>query len=281
MPILGPNISAMKRNRDVPGLLDLLLSKDVRTRREAIRALGDVGDRAAIPALTAILINAGYRVSEQIDAAEALGKSADPSAIDSLLLANVASIERENATIEQATAPKDKPYRSGFYVNQISAEEYTLRSAIAQSLGKIGGARAVEALFEMLTTEKGWMGGTARDVIRQVIAQTIEHDYAAHASILLKRVAHESKDVRQWAAYCLRYSGDSDAASALMEMAFNEKEEFPVREAALGTLGKIGDERALDDLDELARGPNRAIARLAAHGAIEIRQRRQLSNEQT
>lgn len=280
MPIFGPNISAMKQHRDVTGLLELLWSKNVRTRQEAIRALGEIGDPAAIPKLIVILTVEPGRISEQIDAAQALGKFADPSAIDGLLQANAASIERENAMIEQATAPKAKPHRSAYYVNQISAEEYTLRSAIAQSLGKIGSTRAVEALFEMLVMEKGWMASTTCDAIRQEIAQAVERDRAAHTRILVERLGHESKDVRQWAAYCLRYCRDQAAASALLEIARNEKEEFPVREAALGTLGKIADERALDDLDDLARNPNRSIARLAAHGAIEIRQRRQLSNEQ-
>jgi HEAT repeat protein len=281
MPIFGPNISALKQRRDVTGLLELLWSKNVRTRQEAIRALGEIGDSAAIPKLTVILIDEPRRISEHIEAARAIGKFADPSAIDALLQANAASVERENSSIERATAPKAKPHRSGYYVNQISAEEYTLRSTIAQSLGENGSARAVQALFEMLVMEKGWMASTACDAIRQVIAQAVERDRDAHTRNLIERLGHESKDVRQWAAYCLRYCHAQAAASPLLDIAWNEKEEFPVREAALGTLGKIADKSALDDLDDLARNPNRSIARLAAHGAIEIRQRRQLSNEQT
>ncbi len=272
MPILGPNISALKQKRDVAGLLKILQRDDVHARRAAIRALGEIGDRAAVSALAALLADNRHLVSEQINAAEALGKIGDPSAIDALLLANTASIERERAAIEEATAPADKPYGPGFYINRISADEYTLRSAIAQVLGKIGGTRALNALFDMLATESGWMESTGRDAICRVIARTLKSDDESHARILLERVGHESKFVRHWAAYSLRaYRGD-EVVKALMDAAWNEKEEFSVREAALGTLGKIAGAGALEDLDELARGANRALARLAAHAAMEIRQ---------
>jgi len=46
-----------------------------------------------------------------------------------------------------------------------------------------------------------------------------------------------------------------------------------VREAALGTLGKIGDARALPDLEALMRSGNRGLARDAKQCVIAIRTR--------
>src|SRR5574341_2159003 len=145
VPLLGPNIPALKQKRDIVGLLKILQRDDVHARRAAIRALGDLGARAAVPALAALLTDDRRLVSEDIDAAQALGKIGDPSATDALLRANAASIAREQVSIEEATAPADKPYRAGFYINRISADEYTLRSEIAKALGNIGGARAITA----------------------------------------------------------------------------------------------------------------------------------------
>jgi len=281
MPFLGPNISALVHKRDLAALLKILQRDDVHARREVIRALGDLGDRAAVPALTAILASDRPRVPEQIDAAEALGKIADPAAVEAMMRANAASITREKAAIEEATAPKDNRYRPGFYINQISADEYTLRSHIAQAFSQIGDAHALAALFEMLANESGWMEGTARESITQAIARTLQRDDESHPRILLERLTHASLMARKWAAYYLRNFPSAECVKALMDVAWNDKEEFTVREDALGSLGKIADEKNLPDLDELAQSGNRIIARLASHAAIEIRQRRQLPYEQT
>jgi hypothetical protein len=108
----------------------------------------------------------------------------------------------------------------------------------------------------------------------------LKGDDESHGRTLLERVQHASPLVRISAVYYLRNFRGEAIVKALLDLAWNEKEEFAVREAALGTLGKIADEENVEELDELARGANRAIARLASHTAIEIRQRRQL-NEQT
>lgn len=273
MPFLGPNISALVRKHDLAALLKLLQRDDVHVRREVIRALGDLGDRAAVPALTAILANDRPRVSEQIDAAEALGKIADPAAVDAMMRANAASITREKAAIEEATAPKENRYRPGFYINQISADEYTLRTHIANALSQVGTVPALAALFEMLANESGWMEGTARESISQAIARMLKRDDTAQAQFLLATLTHAAPIARKWAAYYLRNFSGAEIVKALMDVAWNEKEEFGVRQDALGTLGRIADEKNLPDLDELARSANRVITRLASDAAIEIRSR--------
>lgn len=281
MPFLGPNISALVQKRDLAALLKLLQRDDVHVRREVIRALGDLGDRAAVPALTAILMNDRPRVSEQIDAADGLGKLADPDAVEAIVRASTASIARERVAIEEATAPKNNPYRPGFYINQISADEYTLRSHIAQALSRIGTARALDALFDMLASESGWMESTARESISQAIARMLRGEDESHARVLIERLTDASPMARKWAAYYLRNFASAAIVQVLMKVAWNDKEDYAVREDALGSLGKIADEKNLPDLDELAQDANRVIARLASHAAMEIRQRRQFSNEQT
>lgn len=281
MPLFGPNVTALKQKRDIPALIKILQRDNVRMRREAIRALGDIGDRAAVPALTVILESDQPRGPEQIDAVQALGKIADAGTVAALVQAGAASIAREKAVIEEATAPTDNPYRPGFYINRISAEEYTLRSEIAKALGSIGTMPALNALFDMLAAESSWMQSTAREAIRQVIARTLVRDDAGHPRILIERLSDASPEVRKSAAYFLREFSSDASVKALMDAAKNEKAEFAVREAALGSLGKIAGEDMLDEMDELAQSANRAVARLAAHTALEIRHRRNPSNEQT
>jgi HEAT repeat protein len=273
MPIFGPNIANLQAKRDVVGLVQALKSNDIRTRCAVLHALGELRDPRASSVLRDWLFANGSQTREKTEAAEALGKLGDASAVDALFKANAISQKRERQEIDDSVATPDKTYRPGFYVNRIAADEYALRAAIAQAIARLGGARAVETLFQMLATETGAMSGPVKTAIKNAIMDTLKNQDAQIVPFLCDQLKHASVDGRTWAAHCLNEFEDTRAVDALLDVACDAQEQFAVREAALVTLGKIGDARALPDLEALMRSDQRGLARDAKQCVIAIRQR--------
>ncbi|MEW5717372.1 MAG: HEAT repeat domain-containing protein [Chloroflexota bacterium] len=273
MPILGPNISALQAKRDLAGLIQACKSKDLRTRCAALHALGELRDPRALPTLKECLLSNASQSPEKTEAAEALGKLGDASTLDALLEANEISKARERQEIDDSLDTRDKTYRPGFYVNRIAADEYALRAAIAQAIARLGGARALEALFQLLATETGAMASPVKTAIKNAIADALENQDAQIVPFLCAQLKHASVDVRECAARCLDEFEDTRAIDALLDAASDAQEHYAVREAALIGLGKIGDASALPELDALTRSGNRGLARDAKQCVIAIRQR--------
>ncbi len=60
--------------------------------------------------------------------------------------------------------------------------------------------------------------------------------------------------------------------NALIVAAYDENEDFDVREAAMRSLGNIGDRRAIPYLEDLLHSGNRSVVRDAQAALIGIRQ---------
>lgn len=273
MPLFGPNIAAMKEKRDLAGLLMTLKGKDARARREAARALGELGARSTVSAITELLLAANNSLAEKTSDAEALGLIKDESAMDALVDAIAQSRARERASIDTIVDSSDRKYSINFYVNRIAADEYTLRSAIAIALGRIGGERGIRALFETLASETGQMGESVKSDVRNSIADALQREAQRFVPLVCEELKHTSADVRQWAAHCLGDLGCEPAINALIAVAYNEQENFDVREAAMHSLANIGDRRAIPYLEDLLQSGNRSIVRDAQAALIGIRQR--------
>ncbi len=273
MPILGSNVANLQTKRDVAGLIRALKSKDIRTRCAALHALGDLGDKRALPVLRDWLLANTSQPPEKTEAAEALGKLGDATMIDVLFQASEISQTRERHEIDDAVAAPGKTYRPGFYVNRIAADEYSLRAAIAQAIARLGGVRAVETLFQMLAKETGAMANPAKAVIKNAIAIALHDQGAPITPFLCEQLKNASVDVRECAAYCLSEFPEPRALDALLDAACDAQEHFAVREAALVTLGKTGDAGALPDLEALMRSDHLGLARDVKQCVIAIRQR--------
>ncbi len=272
MPILKPNLAAMQAKRDTAGLVQLLKSKACHTRVEAVHALAEIGDPKSIPAIAELLLAAANPL-EQVEIAEGLGKIASADAIEPLVKTIALSRERERVTIDAAIASPDRQYHEGLYINRISAEEYTLRSAIAAALAQIGGTRALQSLIEMLATETGQMADSVKRAVKESIVALLKRADAQFIPLLCDYLNHSSADVRQWAAYCLGEFGNAEATDELGKVAWDAHEEFGVREAAAVSLGCVGDLRALPYLEELMRQDNKFLASRAKHSLEMIRAR--------
>ena len=276
MPLFPPNIAAMKERRDLAGLLIVLKSKDARARAQAVQALGELGARSAVPAIAELLLLPASKLAEKTTAAEALGSIKDDSAVDALVQEIANSRERERGTIDAAIDAPDRKYSLNYYVNRIAADEYTLRSAIAIALGRIGGERGVRALFEMLATETGQMASSVKNDAKTAISAALESDGQRFVPLLIDELKGKAVEARQFAAYCLGDYASEDAVNALIAAAYDEQEDFDVRASAMRSLANIGDRRAIPYLEDLLHSGNRAVVRDAQAALTGIRQRHPL-----
>ena len=279
MPLFPPNIAAMKEKRDFAGLLMILKGKDVRARSAAAQALGELGARSAVPAIAELLLSPDSKLTEKTTAAEALGSIKDDSAVDALVQETAHSRARERGTIDAAIDATDRKYSLNYYVNRIAADEYTLRSAIAIALGRIGGERGIHALFEMLATETGQMGSSVQKDAKTAISTVLESDGQRFVPLLIEELKEKSVEVRQFAAYCLGDYGSEEAVNALIATTYDEQEDFDVRASAMRSLANIGDRRAIPYLEDLLHSGNRAIVRDAQAALDGIRQKSPLRSD--
>lgn len=84
MGIFGrkPNIKKLEANRDINGLIEALKHKDTGVRRNAVGALGRLGDTTAVEPLLEVLNDEDFYVRG--DAAKALGEIGDERAVKPL-----------------------------------------------------------------------------------------------------------------------------------------------------------------------------------------------------
>lgn len=273
MPLFKPNLTTLKNKRDVAGLIQALKTKDARLRRDALKALGDLGDPRALDAVVQALLADEKELGDKVYAAEALGKLGAAAAIEPLMRAYETSQRREQETIAAILASPDRRYRDNFYVNRISTDELELRTTIAQALAQIGGTAALHALLTLLATEQGAMETSIKNKLRGAIQEVARKLGNAAVPIFCEQLRHPLMHVREWAAHCLGEFEDGPAIQQLVRVAMNEDETFDVRIAALNSLGQIGNHDALAYIEELIHSPNRVIARDAKQCVTTIRTR--------
>lgn len=271
MPLFKPNIANLKAKRDIAGLVQALTIRDPETRRAAIDALRELQATSAVPTIVSMLLANDSTRGEKIAAANALAKIGDASVIDALMQASETSRQREQASIDAALESHDPNYRPNLYVNRISADEFELRAAIAQAIGTIGGAQAVQALAEMLVAEKGAMESSVKFSVRSAMSIAANHPNTLPA--LCQAMKHSSSDVRQAVANLLAEFNEPSAVDALLRAAYDENENFDVRQIALVGLGRIGDARVIPYIEDLQQDTNQGIARDAKQCLMAIRGR--------
>lgn len=272
MSFFKPNISALKAKRDVAGLLNALKGKDAQIRREAIKALGDLGARPAVPALCDILLARDVSVADQAEVADALGKQSDAASLDALAKASTLSHERERKLIEMATSSPDRRYHEGYYITQIATSEYLFRSRLANAIAQIGDERAVTVLFDLLASESGQMASQVKQAIESAIEVVLQKYPAETPTWLAARLKHPSLDVRHRVAQLLGDFGTANEIDELLDLACDENEHYTVRQAALMSLGRVGDRSVLPVLEDLMGAGNRGLKRDAEQAAAQIRE---------
>ncbi|MBN2128262.1 MAG: HEAT repeat domain-containing protein [Sedimentisphaerales bacterium] len=266
-------------------------SKDARTRMEAIRNLSKRGSRP-ISHLTRALQDEDRDVREA--AVRALVTMGD-AGVDSLAVAFNES--------------SDNAWISGFLISELSDDtlEWRRTTSSAIALGVIGETRAIEPLISLLLDQRHYnlireaackaLGLIGASAIPPLIAAIERDEYYGDPTALVSTVfsnigpeavarlisAAESENalVREAAIRSLGSIGDRQAVGPLI--AALEEEAHGIRQCAVDSLGAIGDERAVEPLivrlkDENARVRASAAKVLGRFSARDVATAEKLSD---
>ncbi|WP_028459444.1 HEAT repeat domain-containing protein [Chloroflexus sp. Y-396-1] len=210
----------------VPELLAALRDADWNARRAAAEALVQIG-AAAVPGLLAALRDASEWVRQV--AASALGRIGDAAAVPELLHA----LRDANPDV---------------------------REAAAGALGRIGDAAAVPELLHALRDANPGVHEAAVEALRQIGAPAVPG--------LLAALRDAREWVRQVAARALGRIGDAAAVPGLLH-ALRDASEW-VRKAAAEALGRIGDAAAVPGLLHALRDASEWVRKAAAEALGRI-----------
>jgi HEAT repeat protein len=228
-------VRRLKEKGDVRGLVKALRNKDHQVQYEAVEALGELKDPAAVPALMGALTGDQYS-GIRWKAAEALVKIGKPS-VQSL-------------------------------IGVIENPDPDIRWKAAVSLGEIGDTRAIAPLVTMLGDSDRFVRSRAVYALAQfgttavpALSESLDHENAdvrqssvavlgkvggpETISALVRALGDPSVDVRQDAISALTKQ-DEDAFGALSD-ALGDRNSL-IRQGAAMALAGIGDDRAIPQL---------------------------------
>ncbi len=205
----------------------------------AIQSLGRIGDRRAVEPLIDALQDK-TRPDFRSTAAEALGAIGDPRAVDPL----IEILRRQDYDFVMPASQADGTITDPRALEHCA--EYGLAIAAAKALGRIGDARAVEALLGTLYVRKLDAGSSLGEA---VIAALVEIGGPRQLKPLVDDLRNSDDEVRLKAADKLCKIGDASAVEPLIA-ALHDKSSS-VRIAAARALGEIGDPRAVEPVTKL------------------------------
>lgn len=260
-------VSKVQSSNDdqVKTFVDKLTSSDQSQRKEAAIALGNIGDRRAVPPLIKAL-SKDLKADEIGCIVWALGELGDVRAVEPLL-----------------------PYLSGF---SLAIPE--LASKVATALGKIGDVRAVESLIELLSIAKfhpqviasaaSALGAIQDERAVEPLIKVLADDVAAPIAVQAlgeigdKRAVKPLVDILRniwWedrhpnlgvtVGQALKRINDNNAVNLLINLL---KETSEVPRYAVDALGEIGDNRAIATLFHIARKDKEERIRFHATAAL-------------
>lgn len=237
---LNSAVLELLAENDIQGLENVLNSPeyDIVTRRHAVIALGETGNKEAIPPLIDALHHEdiGVRMAAPPALAD-IGLPALEPMINALKeIEDGKCVER---MAKSAFREMGKPAVKRL-IESLTDEKPLLRNNAAQVLGVISDKTAVRALIYALKDEN-------TDVRSSAVYALGDLGDADAVEPLIGVINTEVEEVREAAASALGNIGDSRAVEALIK-ALDDDEGFMTDSMAIGSLGKIGDKRAVEPL---------------------------------
>jgi HEAT repeat protein/beta-lactamase regulating signal transducer with metallopeptidase domain len=209
----------------VPALIEALNDEDASVREHVATALGEIGDRRAVlPLARTVTDDSSARVREH--AGISLGLIADKRAVSALIEAlrdDPGARVREHAAISLGLIADEKALSALIEALQDDPEA-RVRQHAAKAIGMVGGGGTFEVLVQSYKTDRG-VGVRA---------------HAAHGLGLLR---------------------DDRAFDLLVEGLGSSHSE--IRAHCAGALGLLGDKRAVAHLEKLLRDPSQQVRELA------------------
>lgn len=217
-----------------PSVIDVLIDatsdKQEEVRIEVIQTLGEIGDERAVNPLVHTLGDESLVVREK--SARALGKLGRPEAEEALI-----SALNSNTNL-------------------------TIVCAIAEALGQIEDARAVEPLITFLNHKES--------IIRECTAASLGNLRDSRAVESLIAALNDTQErVRWYAADSLGKIGDPICVDSLIKLLSDTSAR--VRESAVTALGQIGNQQAIESLIKALQDVDKRVAEQAAESLVNIK----------
>jgi HEAT repeat protein len=230
-------------------------------------ALGEIGDRRAVPVLVDMLDHdesenrlATFDTARAV-AARALGQLRDPRAFEALVRALQDDDEYNRDAAAVALGHLGDPRGVDVLLGVLQGEDAGVRGSVCEGLGLLGDTRAVEPLLRAL--------GDASDIVRSHAAEALGRLADRRAvDPLVETLRDGDSFVRESAAEALGVLGDPRAVQPLIEALRDDV--FWAAEAAAVALGRLGDAGAIEPLMTrlTSLGTDRRV-RLAAIRALD------------
>ena len=185
----------------------------------------------------------------------------DKSVLDELLSDDYVQIEHAVTTIKEMPDSERENYVNAI-IPKLNDENEYVRQHVAQILGELGDANAVESLIEVLKDkeETGRVRGYAAKALESIgDAKAVEP--------LIEVLDNNNIYVRRDVAEALRKIGDARAVEPLIA-ALKDKDRY-MRVSATEALGSIGDARAVEPLKEAVLNDRNKFVRMHAKDALE------------
>jgi HEAT repeat protein len=268
-------LGALRARAAVPVLLQLLRSRDGFTQVAAVDALGEIGDPAAVDALSSLATGDEVESFVARKALLALGKIGEQRATPGVLRmlfrerAGVSFFPEAAFAAYQIGAPMAPPLVTvlkgedrelAAWAREHGVAQGVLHAKAAQLLGEVGDARAVAVLLESLAYRDPVP--QLQLLVRVCAAESLGRLRAGQATQTLARmlVQEQDSDARDRYAEALACIGDPSALGALRSAA--RQGTWEERVSALAALSRLG---TPDDGEILAR----AAREMPAH-AVEV-----------
>ena len=233
----------------VLALTQSLSDDDAGVRFYAASALGQIGDSVAIPALTQALSDddAGVRFY----AASALGQIGDSVAIPALTQALSDGNKNVRRYAASALGQIGDPVAIPELVQALGDDNQDVRQHAAEALGQIGDSEAIPALVQAL--------GDAHEGVRYYVASTlVQIDNSAAVSHFIQALGDDDYDIRRYAASVFGRISDSSSLKLLVQALGDDN--YLARSSAANAFERIGNSsaipylvQALDDTNEVVR----------------------------
>jgi HEAT repeat protein len=221
----------------VPPLIQALGDGDSDVREAACWALGEIGDRQAVPALS-VWAHAGERVAQA--ALQQMGQAPLPlpEAVAQVVaqgswgvLVRTLPYEAVRAAVVELGTPAVPPL-----IQALGDEDIDVRRAACRALGEIGDRQAVPPLIQAL---RDWnVRAAACEALVKIGAPAVPH--------LIQALGDGDWHVREAACEALGEIGDGQAVPPLIQALGDGDSD--VRAAACRALGAIGDRQAVPPL---------------------------------
>lgn len=239
-----------------PAILGLSES-DVPKRRQATKALGQIGDARAVEPLIAALDDTHTAI--RIRAADALGQIGDTRAVEHLLTVLHDSEVNVRHHVALALGQIGDTRALESLIDALRDPDSDLRRSAAVALRQIGDTRAVESLINALHDPDAEVRRAASDVLRQIGKPAFKH--------LFNALHDPDAGVRRAVIYALGYPGKAPPVEPLINALRDP--DADLRRSAAVALGRIG-KPAVEALIVALSDPNVDVRGHAIDALVKI-----------